>query len=94
MKFLLSKLRISLVLIFKVPGARVSTMVTKYMTPVITAKGNLTYESHASNIEQLQFVISKESTKGRAKHPNVTFAIQITRKSCKAYVFEYNKAGS
>ncbi|KAK6112766.1 hypothetical protein QQG55_48965 [Brugia pahangi] len=68
----------------QVPGARVSTMVTKYMTPVITAKGNLTYESHASNIEQLQFVISKESTKGRAKHPNVTFAIQITRKSCKA----------
>ncbi|KAL3990687.1 hypothetical protein ACH3XW_32800 [Acanthocheilonema viteae] len=66
------------------PGARVSTVITKYMTPVITAKDNLTYESHASNIEQLQFVVSKETVKGRAKHPNVTFAIQITRKSCKA----------
>uniref|UniRef100_A0A915PCY2 Uncharacterized protein n=1 Tax=Setaria digitata TaxID=48799 RepID=A0A915PCY2_9BILA len=59
-------------------------MVTKYMTPVITAKGNFTYESHASNIEQLQFIIPKEVVKGRVKHPNVTFAIQITRKSCKA----------
>ncbi|MCP9263209.1 hypothetical protein DINM_006549 [Dirofilaria immitis] len=66
------------------PGARVSTTVTKYMTPVITARGNLTYESHVSNIEQLQFIVPKESVKGRVKHPNVTFAILITRKSCKA----------
>ncbi|OZC10909.1 hypothetical protein X798_02053 [Onchocerca flexuosa] len=66
------------------PGARVSTMVTKYMTPVITAQANFTYESHASNIEELKFVIPKETVKGLSKHPNVTFAIQITRKSCKA----------
>lgn len=71
----------------KAPGARVPTAVTKYMTPVITAKGNFSYESHASNIEQLQLVVSKEALKGYAKHPNVSFAIQITRKSCKAYVF-------
>ncbi|CAG9539133.1 unnamed protein product, partial [Cercopithifilaria johnstoni] len=59
-------------------------MVTKYMTPTITTSGNLTYESHASNIEELQFVISSETVEGRSKHPNVTFTIQITRKSCKA----------
>uniref|UniRef100_A0A0R3S2M4 Uncharacterized protein n=1 Tax=Elaeophora elaphi TaxID=1147741 RepID=A0A0R3S2M4_9BILA len=69
-----------------IPGTRVPTMITKYMTPVITAKGNLSYESHASNIEQVQYVISEETIKGYAKHPNVTFAIQITRKSCKAYL--------
>lgn len=62
-------------------------MVTKYMTPVITAKDNLTFESHASNIEQLQFILAKQAVKGRAKQPNVTFAIQIARKSCEAYVF-------
>ncbi|VDK70968.1 unnamed protein product [Litomosoides sigmodontis] len=68
----------------KMPGGQVSTMVTKYMTPVITAKGNLSYESHASNIEQLQLVASEGAVKGYVKHPNVSFAVQITRKSCKA----------
>uniref|UniRef100_A0A8R1TRC5 Uncharacterized protein n=1 Tax=Onchocerca volvulus TaxID=6282 RepID=A0A8R1TRC5_ONCVO len=85
MKYLPTKSHLSLLQIIKAPpGTRVSTMVTKYMTPVITAKANLTYESHASNIEELKFVIPKETVKGRFKHPNVTFAIQITRKSCKA----------
>ncbi|VDK27135.1 unnamed protein product [Gongylonema pulchrum] len=63
-------------------SSKVSSKVTLLMTPMVTTKGNYTFESHASNLEEVNFVLAPE---GKAlKHPNLTFAIRITRKTCKA----------